>query len=60
MVIWEPGSFLSFPSNLGMYEGNLVGTSGHVALCHTGSFINFEKFGKFKVAMKGILGITRA
>ena len=43
-----------------MFDGNLVGTSGHEGSFLTGSFINFEKYGKFNVARKGILGRTGA
>ena len=60
MVIWAPGSLPDLPSNLGMYEGNLLGTSGHVALCLTGSFINLDKSGKFKVSRKESLSQTSA
>ena len=41
-----------------MPYGNLVGTGGHKGLCLTGSFINFDKYGKFKVAKNGSLGRT--
>ena len=43
-----------------MSDGNLVGTGGHEGSCLTGSFINFDKSGKFNVARKGSLGITGA
>ena len=41
-----------------MSDGNLVGTGGHKGSCLTGSFINFDKSGKFKVAKIGSLGRT--
>ena len=52
------GSSPVFPSNLGMSDGNLVGTGGHKGSCLTRSFINFDKSGKFKVARNGSLGRT--
>ena len=36
VVIWAPGSSITFPSKLGMSEGNLLGTGGHVALVTMG------------------------
>ena len=33
---------------------------GQEELCLTGSFISFDKSGKFKVSRKGSLGLTRA
>ena len=33
---------------------------GQEELCLTGSFISFDKSGKFNVAKKGSLGLTRA
>ena len=38
-----------------MSDGNLVGTGGHKGSCLTGSFINFDKSGKFNVARNGSL-----
>ena len=55
-----PGSLPVFLSNFGMSNGNLIGIGGHAALCRMGSFINFDKYGKFKVVRKGILGLTGA
>ena len=60
MVIWAPRSLPNFPSNLGMSKGNVIGTGGHVALCPTGSFIKFDKYGKFKVSRKGSFDLTEA
>ena len=34
------------------------GIGGHKGSCLTGSFINFDKSSKFKVARKGSLGLT--
>ena len=41
-----------------MSDGNLVETGGHKGSCLTGSFINFDKYRKFKVVRKGSLGLT--
>ena len=60
VVACAPGSSPALPSNLGMSEGNLVGTGGHVGSCLTGSFINLDKFGKFNVTRNEILGRTGA
>ena len=38
----------------------MVGMGGQEELCLTGPFISFNKSGKFKVARKGILGLTGA
>ena len=38
----------------------MVGTGGQEELCLTGSFISFDKSGKFNVAKKGRLGQTGA
>ena len=54
----SPRIFTNLTLNLGMSEGSLVGTGGHKGSCLTGSFINFDKSGKFKVARKGSLGLT--
>ena len=43
-----------------MSEGSLVGIGGHKGSCLTGSFINFDKSGKFKVSRKGSLGLIGA
>ena len=60
MVIWAPRSSPIFPSNMGMFEGKLLGTDGHVALCFTGSFINLDKSVEFKVVRNISLGLTGA
>ena len=58
VVACAPGSSPTLPSNLGISEGNLVGIGGHEGSCLTGSFINFDNSGKFKVAKKGSLGLA--
>jgi hypothetical protein len=40
VMIWLVGSSPAFPSNLGMYEGILVGIVGHVGLCNIGSLVS--------------------
>ena len=49
-------SSFTFPSNLGMSDGNFVEIGGQARECLIGSFINFDKLGKFNVAKNGILG----
>ena len=60
VVACAPGYSLALPSNLGMSEGNLVGTGGHEGSCLTGSFINLDKYGKFNISKNGSLGRTEA
>ena len=50
------GYLFTFPSNLGMSDGNLVRIGGQAGECLTGSLINLDKSGKFKVAKNGIFG----
>ena len=38
----------------------MVGIGGQEELCLTRLFISFDKFGKFNVVRKGILGLTGA
>ena len=54
----SPRIFTSFTFELRDVRGNLVGTGGHKGSCLTGSFINFDKSGKFKVSKNRILGQT--
>ena len=56
----SPRIFTNFSLEFRISDGNLVGTGGHEGSCLTGSFINFEKSGKFKVAWNGSLGRTGA
>ena len=56
----SPRTSPTLPLNLGMSDGNLVGIGGHKGSCLTGSFINFDKYGKFKVSRNGSLGLTGA
>jgi len=39
-----------------MSKGSLVGTGGQAGVYLVGSFVNFVRSGKFKVARKGSLG----
>ena len=57
VVAWAPGSSPTLPLNLGMSDGNLVGTGGHKGSCLIGSFINFDKFGPNRCARCANLGI---
>jgi hypothetical protein len=50
------GSSPDFPLNLGMSEGNLVGTGGQFGSWKTRSFISLDRSGKFNVSRKGSLG----
>ena len=42
------GSLFTFPSNLGMPDGNLVGIGGQADECLIGSLINLDKLGNSK------------
>jgi hypothetical protein len=42
-----------FPSNFGMYDGSLVGMTGHEWLWEIGPFLKCDKLGKSNVARKG-------
>jgi hypothetical protein len=43
VTTWLAGSSPYFPSNLGIFEGSLVGTLGHVGSCNIGSFVSLLK-----------------
>jgi hypothetical protein len=53
-MTWLVGSSPTFPSNLGMSEGSLVGIAGHVGLCNIGSLVSFLRFGMLREAKYGI------
>jgi hypothetical protein len=55
-MIWLVGSSPSFPSNLGMSEGSLVGIVGHVGLCNMGSLVSLVRSGMLREAKYGIWG----
>ena len=50
-MTWSARSSPVFPSNFGISEVILVGTGGQLGLYQIGSFINFDRSGKFKVGM---------
>jgi hypothetical protein len=50
VMTWLAGSSPAFPSNLGMYEGSLVGIAGHVGSCNIGSFVSFLRLGMLREA----------
>ena len=56
VMIWFWGHYPSFPSNLGMSEGSLVGMGGQKVWWQMGSFVNLDKSGKLRHAMKGRFG----
>lgn len=53
VVIWSPRYSPVFPSNLGMFDGGLVGIGGQTRLYWIGSLVNFDRSFKFKVVEKG-------
>jgi hypothetical protein len=54
VMTWLVGSYLAFPSNLGMFEGSLVGIAGHVGSCNIGSFVIFLRSGMLREEKYGI------
>ena len=50
------GYSFTFPSNLGMLDGNFVEIGGQADECLIGFLINLDKSGRFKVAKNGIFG----
>ena len=53
VMMWFWGHSRSFPSNLGMSDGSLVGMGGQKVWWQMGSFVNWTKSGKLIWAMKG-------
>jgi hypothetical protein len=53
-MTWLAGSSPAFPSNLGMFEGSLVGIAGHVGSCNIGSFVSLLRSGMLREAKYGI------
>ena len=47
---WLTGSSPTFPSNLGMSEGSLVGIVGHVGSCNIGSLMILVRSGMLREA----------
>jgi hypothetical protein len=54
VMIWLVVSSPTFPSNLGMNEGNLVGIVGHVGSCNIGSFVSLLKSDMLREAKYGM------
>jgi hypothetical protein len=55
-MTWLAGSSPTFPSNLGMSEGSLVGIAGHVGSCNIGSFVSLLRYSMLREAKHGIWG----
>jgi hypothetical protein len=53
-MTWLVGSSPTFPSNLGMSGGSLVGIAGHVGLCNMGSLVSLLRSGMLREAKYGI------
>jgi len=60
IMMWLVGSSHGFPSNLGLYKGNFVGMLGHMASCKIRSFMSLVKFGMFRDAKYGKMGVGPA
>jgi hypothetical protein len=56
VMTWLAGSSPDFPSNLGLFEGSLVGILGHVGSCNIGLFVSLLKLGMLRDAKYGIGG----
>jgi hypothetical protein len=56
VMIWLVGSSPSFTSNLGMFEGSLVGMEGHVGSCNIGSLVRLVRSNMLREAKYGIWG----
>ena len=54
VMTWLVGSSPAFPSNLGMFEGSLVGIAGHVGSCNIGSLVSLLRYGMLREAKYGI------
>jgi hypothetical protein len=55
VMIWLVGSSHNFISNIGIFEGSLVGMGGQTKSCKMGSFVSFIKSRRFRLAMYGKL-----
>jgi hypothetical protein len=55
-MIWLVESSPSFPSNLGMSEGVLLGMVGHVGSCNIGSLVSLVRYSMLKESKHGIWG----
>jgi hypothetical protein len=56
VMIWFARSSPTFPSNLGMSKGSLVGMVGHVGSCNIGSLVSLVRSGMLREAKYGIWG----
>ena len=54
VMTWLTGSSPAFPSNLGMFEGSLVGIAVHVGSCNIGSFVSLLKYDMLREAKYSI------
>ena len=52
VMIWFWGHSPGLPSNLGIFDGNLVGMGGQKAWWRMGSFVKQAKLGRLRRAMK--------
>jgi hypothetical protein len=52
-MTWLAGSSIDFPSNLGIFDGILVGIASQVGLCKIGSLVSFVKYSRFKKSKYG-------
>jgi len=55
-LTWLVGSSLALLSNFGMSEGSLVGIEGQPTSWCIGSFINWLKYGRLSLTIKGRMG----
>jgi hypothetical protein len=55
-MIWLVRSSPTFPSNLAMSEGILVGIASHVGSCNIGSLVSLVRSGIWREAKYGIWG----
>ena len=56
-MTWLAGSSPTFPSNLGMSEGSLVGIAGHVGSCNIGSLVSLFRSSMLREAKYGIKSV---
>jgi hypothetical protein len=54
VMIWLAGSSPAFTSNLGTFEGSLVGIADHVGSCNIGSFVILLRSDMLREAKYGI------
>jgi len=52
-MTWLAGYSIYFPSNLGIFDGILVGISRQVGLCEIRSLVSFVKYSRFKKSKYG-------